>query len=164
MAVIRSMWTDIPAHEVATVMMNTGSPANRQAMPRFLGGLRIRFREPKHARIHFPFVQVAVCRREDPQNWQSAFLPPGVYQGTSVNTQAPSVEVCSDDSEYQKPVYPAGGTTEAVGSDSATQRNPCPKLCKKMRCWRRELNHPKLRSRCKPRLLTPLISIKNQRQ
>src|SRR5882672_4505256 len=25
MAIIRSMWTDIPSHEVATVMMNTGS-------------------------------------------------------------------------------------------------------------------------------------------
>src|SRR5208282_3447302 len=25
MAIIRSMWTDIPAHEIATVMMNTGS-------------------------------------------------------------------------------------------------------------------------------------------
>ena len=91
MAIIRSMWTDIPAHEVATVMMNTGSlriekpslgswvvyglGTENQNMPGFIslrpgGGL-----PPGGS-----------------QNWQSAFQP-GVYQGTSINTQSPSVEL-----------------------------------------------------------------------
>jgi len=90
MAIIRSMWTDIPAHEVATVMMNTGSlnlakpclgswvvyglGTENQNMPGFVslrpgGGL------PSGGT----------------QNWQAAFLP-GVYQGTSVNTQVGSVD------------------------------------------------------------------------
>jgi len=91
LAVIRSLWTDIPAHEVATVMMNTGSlriskpclgswltyglGTENQNMPGFIslrpgGGL-----PPGGS-----------------QNWQSSFLP-GIYQGTSVNTQAGSVDV-----------------------------------------------------------------------
>ena len=90
LAIIRSMYTDIPAHEVATVMMNTGSlrltkpcmgswvvyglGTENQNMPGFIslrpgGGL------PPGGT----------------QNWQAAFLP-GVYQGTSVNTQAGTVE------------------------------------------------------------------------
>lgn len=91
LAVIRSLWTDIPAHEVATVMMNTGSlriakpclgswvtyglGTENQNMPGFIslrpgGGLPA----------------------GGSQNWQSAFLP-GIYQGTSINTQAGSVDV-----------------------------------------------------------------------
>lgn len=91
LAVIRSLWTDIPAHEVATVMMNTGSlriskpslgswltyglGTENQNMPGFIslrpgGGLPA----------------------GGSQNWQSSFLP-GIYQGTSVNTQAGSVDV-----------------------------------------------------------------------
>jgi hypothetical protein len=90
MSIIRSMHTDIPAHEVATVMMNTGSAriakpslgswvvyglgSENQNMPGFIslrsgGGL------PSGGT----------------QNWSSAFLP-GVFQGTSINTSAGTVE------------------------------------------------------------------------
>jgi len=89
MAVVRSMYTDIPSHEVATVFMNTGSlriakpslgawvvyglGSNNQNMPGYIslrpGGV------PPGAT----------------QNWQSAFLP-GVYQGTSINTTVNSVD------------------------------------------------------------------------
>ena len=89
MAIIRSMWTDIPAHEVATVFMNTGSlrlarpsvgswavyglGSQNQNLPGFIslrpgGGLPL----------------------GGTSNWQPSFLP-GVYAGTSVNTSAQTV-------------------------------------------------------------------------
>ncbi len=89
MAVIRSMWTDIPAHEVATVFMNTGSlrlsrpsigswavyglGTQNQNLPGFIslrpgGGLPL----------------------GGTSNWQPSFLP-GVYAGTSINTSAQTV-------------------------------------------------------------------------
>src|SRR6266536_3628574 len=49
MAIIRSMHTDIPAHDVATVFMNTGSL--RMAKPS-LGALRAGKREREHAGLH----------------------------------------------------------------------------------------------------------------
>ena len=91
MAIIRSMWTDIPAHEVATVMMNTGSL--RIAKPS-LGSWVIYGLGSENQNMP-GFISLRPGGGLPPggsQNWQSAFLP-GVYQGTSVNTQAQSVEV-----------------------------------------------------------------------
>ncbi len=89
LAVVRSLWTDIPSHEVATVFMNTGSlriskpslgawtlyglGSENQNMPGFIA-LRPGGGPPGGA-----------------NNYQSAFLP-GVFQGSSINTQANSVE------------------------------------------------------------------------
>jgi hypothetical protein len=90
MAVIRSMQTDIPAHEVATVFMNTGSlriakpslgswvvyglGSENENLPGFIalrnnGGLPI----------------------GGAGNYGSSFLP-GVFQGTSVNVQSARVQ------------------------------------------------------------------------
>jgi hypothetical protein len=91
MAIIRSMWTDIPAHEVATVMMNTGSL--RIAKP-CLGSWVVYGLGTENQNMP-GFVSMRPGGGLPPggsQNWQSAFLP-GVYQGTSVNTQSASVEV-----------------------------------------------------------------------
>jgi len=91
MAIIRSMWTDIPAHEVATVMMNTGSL--RIAKP-CLGSWLVYGLGTENQNMP-GFISLRPGGGLPPggaQNWQSAFLP-GVYQGTSVNTQSPSVEV-----------------------------------------------------------------------
>ncbi len=86
MAVIRSMFTDIPDHDTATVMMNTGDArlikpsvgswvtyglgSENQNMPGFIslspGGVSAK-------------------------NLRAAFLP-GVYQGTSVDTQNTAIE------------------------------------------------------------------------
>jgi len=91
MAIIRSMWTDIPAHEVATVMMNTGSL--RIAKPS-LGSWVVYGLGSENQNMP-GFISLRPGGGLPPggsQNWQSAFLP-GVYQGTSVNTQAQSVEV-----------------------------------------------------------------------
>ena len=91
MAVIRSMWTDIPAHEIATVMMNTGSL--RIAKP-CLGSWVVYGLGTENQNMP-GFVSLRPGGALPPggsQNWQSAFLP-GVYQGTSVNTQAQAVDV-----------------------------------------------------------------------
>jgi len=91
MAIIRSMWTDIPAHEVATVMMNTGSL--RIAKPS-MGSWLVYGLGTENQNMP-GFVSLRPGGGLPPggsQNWQSAFLP-GIYQGTSVNTQAQSVEV-----------------------------------------------------------------------
>ena len=91
MAIIRSMWTDIPAHEVATVMMNTGSL--RIAKP-CLGSWTVYGLGSENQNMP-GFISLRPGGALPPggsQNWQAAFLP-GVYQGTIVNTQAPSVEM-----------------------------------------------------------------------
>ena len=91
MAIIRSMWTDIPAHEIATVMMNTGSL--RIARP-CLGSWVVYGLGTENQNMP-GFVSLRPGGALPPggsQNWQSAFLP-GIYQGTSVNTQAQAVDV-----------------------------------------------------------------------
>src|SRR5215831_8777401 len=90
MAVIRSMYTDIPAHDVATVMMNTGS--TRMAKPSMgswvLYGLG-------SANENMPgYVSLRPNGGSPPGgalNWGSAFLP-GDLQATSINTSAPTVD------------------------------------------------------------------------
>ena len=90
MAIIRSMYTDIPAHEVATVMMNTGSL--RLAKP-CMGSWVVYGLGTENQNMP-GFISLRPGGGLPPggtQNWQAAFLP-GVYQGTSVNTSANSVE------------------------------------------------------------------------
>ncbi|MDB6029250.1 MAG: hypothetical protein JWM68_5473, partial [Verrucomicrobiales bacterium] len=90
MAIIRSMHTDIPAHEVATVMMNTGSL--RLSKP-CLGSWTVYGLGTENQNMP-GFISLRPAGGLPPggtQNWQSAFLP-GVYQGTSVNTSANTVE------------------------------------------------------------------------
>jgi hypothetical protein len=89
MAIIRSMWTDIPAHDVATVMMNTGSL--RMARPS-LGSWSVYGLGSENQNLPgFISLRSGGLPVGGTANWQSAFLP-GVYQGTSVNTQAQSVQ------------------------------------------------------------------------
>ncbi|HTA31234.1 MAG TPA: DUF1501 domain-containing protein [Candidatus Cybelea sp.] len=90
MAIIRSMYTDIPAHEVATVMMNTGSL--RLAKP-CMGSWVVYGLGTENQNMP-GFISLRPGGGLPPggtQNWQSAFLP-GIYQGTSVNTSATTVE------------------------------------------------------------------------
>jgi hypothetical protein len=90
MAIIRSMYTDIPSHEVATVMMNTGSL--RLAKP-CMGSWVVYGLGSENQNMP-GFISLRPGGGLLPggtQNWQAAFLP-GVYQGTSVNTSAGTVE------------------------------------------------------------------------
>ncbi|MSU51063.1 MAG: DUF1501 domain-containing protein [Opitutus sp.] len=88
LAVIRSMWTDIPAHEVATVFMNTGSL--RISKPSLGSWLVYGLGTENQNLPGFIALRGGGLPPGGATNYQSAFLP-GVYQGTSINTQAPSV-------------------------------------------------------------------------
>ena len=89
MAIIRSMYTDIPAHEVATVFMNTGSL--RLPKPSLGSWVLYGLGSENQNMPGYISLRPGGMPPGGSQNWQSAFLP-GVYQGMSVNTQAPSVE------------------------------------------------------------------------
>jgi hypothetical protein len=86
MAILRSCWTDIPAHDVASVMLNTGSL--RLAKPS-LGSWTVYGLGTDNQNIP-GFISLRAGGNPDPANWRAAFLP-GVYQGTSVNTMEKSV-------------------------------------------------------------------------
>ncbi len=89
LAVIRSMYTDIPAHEVATVFMNTGSV--RIAKPS-LGSWSVYGLGTENQNLPgFISLRSGKLPTGGASNYGSAFLP-GIYQGTSVNTQAQSVQ------------------------------------------------------------------------
>lgn len=88
MTVIRSMCTDIPAHETATIFMNTGSlRLPRPSMGSWalygLGSLNENL-------PGFVSLRGANLPNGGTANWQSMFLP-GRFQGTSVNTNAGDV-------------------------------------------------------------------------
>jgi len=88
MAVVRSMYTDIPAHEVATVFMNTGSL--RIAKPS-LGSWTVYGLGTVNQNLPgFISLRNGGLPSGGAGNYGSAFLP-GVYQGTSVNTQNATV-------------------------------------------------------------------------
>lgn len=88
LAVIRSMWTDIPAHEVATVFMNTGSL--RLAKPSMGSWLVYGLGTENQNLPGFIALRSGNLPLGGAMNYQAAFLP-GVFQGTSIDTRAPSV-------------------------------------------------------------------------
>ena len=89
MAVIRSMYTDIPAHDVATVFMNTGSI--RITKPS-LGAWTVYGLGSENQNLPgFISLRNGKLPAGGAANYGSAFLP-GVYQGTSINTQAQNVQ------------------------------------------------------------------------
>jgi hypothetical protein len=90
MAIIRSMYTDIPSHEIATVMMNTGS---RQVLKPCLGSWSLYGLGTENQNMP-GFISLHSGGGLPPggtQNWGAAFLP-GVYQGTSINTSSDNVD------------------------------------------------------------------------
>lgn len=89
MAVIRSMYTDIPAHEVATVFMNTGSL--RITKPS-LGAWTLYGLGSENQNLPgFISLRAGGLPPGGAANYGAAFLP-GIYQGTSINTQAQNVQ------------------------------------------------------------------------
>ncbi len=89
LAVIRSMHTDIPAHDVATIFMNTGSL--RMAKPS-LGAWTLYGLGSENENIPgFISLRPGGSPPGGVLNWGSAFLP-GNFQATSINTRAASVE------------------------------------------------------------------------
>lgn len=89
MAVIRSMYTDIPAHEVATVFMNTGSI--RITKPSLGSWVVYGLGTENQNLPGFISLRAGGLPPGGVKNYGSAFLP-GIYQGTSVNTRARTVQ------------------------------------------------------------------------
>jgi hypothetical protein len=88
LCVVRSCYTDIPAHEVATVFMNTGS--TRQARPSMGSWVLYGLGTENQNMPGFIALRPGGTPPGGSANWQSSFLP-GVYQGMSVNTQISAV-------------------------------------------------------------------------
>lgn len=89
LAVIRSMQTDIPAHEFATIMMNTGS--GRLVKPSVGAWVTYGLGTENENLPGFIALAPGGNALGGSQNWRSAFLP-GAYQGTAINTQNTSVD------------------------------------------------------------------------
>jgi len=89
MAVVRSLHTDIPAHDVATVFMNTGSL--RLAKPSLGAWTLYGLGSENQNMPGFISLRPGGSTPGGAQNYQSAFLP-GIFQGSSINTQAASVD------------------------------------------------------------------------
>jgi hypothetical protein len=89
MAVIRSMFTDIPAHDVATVFMNTGSL--RLAKPSVGSWVLYGLGTDNQNMPGFISLRPGNSPPGGSSNWQAAFLP-GLFQGSSVNTRVNDVE------------------------------------------------------------------------
>ncbi len=88
MAIIRSMYTDIPAHDVATVFMNTGSL--RLVRPSMGSWVVYGLGTVNQNLPGFIALRTGGLPPGGAANYQAAFLP-GAFQGTTVNVQAPSV-------------------------------------------------------------------------
>ena len=88
MTVIRSMHTDIPAHDVATVYMNTGNL--RLPRPSLGSWVLYGLGSANQNLPGFISLRDGGTPVGGSANWQSAFLP-GRYQGTSVNTAVQDV-------------------------------------------------------------------------
>ncbi len=89
LAVIRSMWTDIPSHDIATVFMNTG--ALRISKPSLGSWIVYGLGTENQNLPGFISLRTGGLPIGGAANYQAAFLP-GVYQGSSVNTQATTVD------------------------------------------------------------------------
>ena len=90
LAIIRSMYTDIPAHDVATVFMNTGSL--RMARPS-VGAWALYGLGSENENMP-GYISLRPNGGSPPGgalNWGSAFLP-GNFQASSINTGAGTVE------------------------------------------------------------------------
>ena len=101
MAIIRSMWTDIPAHEVATVFMNTGSL--RLPKPSlgawFVEHLRPRHRKSKSPRLHFAAHRWTSARRRG-----ELFVGISAWHLPGREREHAGAIGAADDSEYPQPV------------------------------------------------------------
>ncbi|MDA1051816.1 MAG: DUF1501 domain-containing protein [Planctomycetota bacterium] len=89
MAIIRSMYADVPNHEPSLMLMNCGD--GRLPRPSFGAWATYGLGSENQNLPGF----IAMCPGGYPivatQNWRSAFLP-GVYQGTYIDTQHTEIE------------------------------------------------------------------------
>jgi hypothetical protein len=88
-AVIRSMYADVPNHEPSLGLMNTGAA---RAIRPSLGSWLVYGLGTENQNLP---AYVAMCPGgypiQESQNWQAGFLP-GIYQGTHLDTQNTDIE------------------------------------------------------------------------
>jgi len=89
LCVVRSCYTDIPAHEVATVFMNTGS--TRLVRPSLGSWVLYGLGTENQNMPGYVSLRPGGVPPGGSSNWQAAFLP-GVYQGVSINTKVTEVD------------------------------------------------------------------------
>jgi hypothetical protein len=88
MSIIRSMYTDIPAHDVATVFMNTGSL--RLVRPSMGSWVVYGLGTMNQNLPGFIALRTGGLPPGGAANYQAAFLP-GAFQGSTVNVQGANV-------------------------------------------------------------------------
>jgi hypothetical protein len=103
LAIIRSCYTDIPAHDVATVFMNTGSL--RLARPSIGSWVLYGLGSENQNMPGFVSLRPGGQPVGGTSNWGSSFLP-GVFQGVSINTQVTSVDQLIKNIRNQYTVLP----------------------------------------------------------
>lgn len=89
LCVVRSCYTDIPAHEVATVFMNTGS--TRLVRPSLGSWVLYGLGTENQNMPGYVSLRPGGVPPGGSSNWQASFLP-GVYQGVSINTKVTEVD------------------------------------------------------------------------
>ncbi|MEI2722935.1 MAG: DUF1501 domain-containing protein [Verrucomicrobiota bacterium] len=89
LCIVRSCYTDIPAHEVAAVFMNTGSA--RLARPSLGSWVLYGLGTNNQNMPGYISLRPGGPPPGGSANWQAAFLP-GVYQGVSINTKVTAVD------------------------------------------------------------------------
>jgi hypothetical protein len=89
LSVIRSMYTDIPAHEVATVFMNTGN--TRLSRPSVGSWVLYGLGTENQNMPGYVSLRPGGPPPGGSSNWQASFLP-GIYQGVSINTKIAAVD------------------------------------------------------------------------
>ena len=87
LCVVRSCYTDLPVHEVATVFMNTGSIG----VPKPSLGAWVLYGLGTESQNIPGFISLRPggLPPGGTANWQSVFLP-GIYQGMGINTRSPT--------------------------------------------------------------------------
>ena len=88
-AVIRSMYTDLPNHEPSLLMMNCGD--SRLVRPSMGSWLTYGLGTENQNLPGFVSMCPGGFPVSDAQNWQNAFLP-GIFQGTYVDTQHEKID------------------------------------------------------------------------
>jgi len=101
--VIRSMYTDIPAHEVATVFMNTGS--TRLARPSIGSWVLYGLGTENQNMPGYVSLRPGGTPPGGSSNWQSSFLP-GLYQASALIPRSRRSTSSSKTSTTNTPALP----------------------------------------------------------
>ena len=151
MAVIRSLWTDIPAHEVAQRFMHTGS----LQLPKPSMGSWVVYGLGTENQNMPGFITLGGA-----PEWRQASFLPGVYQGCNVNY---NTKMDLDDviMNIKNQFTPMDRQRRELDLVHQAQRHPRRETAEGSRNSRPASNPLKWRSRCRPRRPTLSTSPRN---